>query len=470
MHLTLISPFFNNIYGRTQAKVLVFPPLNLPIIASLTPPDVEVSIIDENIEELDFDQAATDLVGITAMTAQATRAYEIADELRSRGSKVVLGGMHPSVMPEEAGEHADAVVIGEAEGQWEQVMADFRNGGLRPLYQSPTRPTMAGLPIPRRDLLKQNEYIVDNMIQIVRGCHFRCNFCSVNKVFGDRCRFRPVDEVVQEVEQLRGDRFRSRFFGIMDDNVVTNSTHATELFQRLKALDIIWAGQAPLSVADQPETLRLLGESGCKALFVGLESTSPEALRECKKSWLKPTDYREKIQRFHDHGIAVHGAFIFGFDADDESVFERTVQFADSIKIDSAQFAILTPFPGTDLRAQLEAEGRILSSNWEEYGLDEVVFQPKRMSPERLQEGYHWAWREFYNLRRIGLRTLAAYRRVRSMFPILVFQMQYRKLIRHREKVRMEPENRLNFLRSRIKLPKLVRKNEESAQDRLLTH
>jgi radical SAM superfamily enzyme YgiQ (UPF0313 family) len=441
MDLTLISPFFNNVYGRTQEKALVFPPLNLPIVASLTPDDINVRILDENIEDLDYDQATADLVGITAMTAQATRAYEIADELRTRGSKVVLGGMHPSVMPEEAAGHADAVVVGEAEGVWPEVIDDFRNGKLRQFYRSETRPSLSGLPLARRDLLRQKDYIVDNTIQVVRGCNFRCNFCSVSKVFGERCRFRPLDEVIQEVERLRGDRFRSRFFGFVDDNILANPNGSTELFRRLEPLDIIWAGQAPLSLTDDPETLRLMAESGCKALFVGLESTSPEALRECKKSWLKPQDFKEKIARFHEYGIVIHGAFIFGFDADDESVFERTVEFADSIKIDSAQFAILTPFPGTDLRARLEAEGRIISSNWEEYGLDEVVFRPKRMSPERLQEGYHWAWREFYNLRRIGKRTLAAHRYRPSMIPLLVFQLQYRKLIRHREKIRKRRQN-----------------------------
>ncbi len=442
MNLSLISPFFNNAYGRTDAKVLVFPPLNLPIIAALTPQDMDICILDENVEAFDFDKATADLVGITAMTAQATRAYEIADELRKRGSTVVLGGMHPSVLPEEAAAHADAVVIGEAEGLWQRVVHDFRNGGLQRFYRSDSRPTLAGMPLPRRDLLMQDEYIVDNMIQITRGCNFRCNFCSVSKIFGERCRFRPIDEVIEEVKYIRRDRFRSRFFGFMDDNIIANPVASSELFHRLKPLDIIWAGQAPLSVVDHSETLRLMAESGCKALFVGLESTSPDALSECKKSWLKPEAYKEKIARFHQHGIAIHGAFIFGFDVDDESVFERTVEFADSIKIDSAQFAILTPFPGTALRSQLEAEGRIISSNWEEYGLDEVVFQPKQMSPERLQEGYHWAWREFYNLRRIGFRTLAAYRRMRSMLPILIFQMQYRKLIRHREDVRGRTEKR----------------------------
>lgn len=436
MNVSLISPFFNNVYGRTQEKALVFPPLNLPIVASLTPADVDVRIVDENVEELEYDRVASDLVGITAMTAQATRAYEIADELRKRGSKVVLGGIHPSVMPHEAAAHADAVVIGEAEMLWPKVVDDLRNGGLKPFYRNRTRPSLSGLPALRRDLLRTDKYIIDNTIQIVRGCNFRCSFCSVSKLFGTRCRFRPVDDVIEEVARLRGDGLRSRFFGFVDDNIVADPTSSTELFRRLKHMNILWAGQAPLEVADRPEILRLMGESGCKGLFVGLESTSPEALAECKKGWLKPQSFKEKVARFHDHGIAVHGAFIFGFDSDDESVFERTVKFADSIKIDSAQFSILTPFPGTVLRSQLESQGRILSSDWEKYGLDEVVFRPQRMSTECLQEGYHWAWREFYNLRRIGMRTLGAYRRRIPMIPLLFFQLQYRKLMRHREKIR----------------------------------
>jgi radical SAM superfamily enzyme YgiQ (UPF0313 family) len=435
VNIALISPFFNNAYGRTEQKALVFPPLNLPIVASLTPVDMDILIFDENIEYLDYDRAVADLVGITAMTAQAPRAYEIADELRRRGSKVVLGGIHPSLMPEEAAAHADAVVVGEAENLWPRVVDDLRNGGLKRFYRDQRRPSLTGLPLARRDLLKKEEYIIDNTIQFIRGCNFRCDFCSVNKIFGERCRFRPVDEVIREIKLLRGDRLRSRVIGFLDDNIAASPAVSTELFKRLKPLDIIWAGQAPLSLADQPKTLRAMAESGCKALFVGLESISADALLKCNKNWLDPRHYKQKVARFHDHGIAIHGAFIFGFDTDDESVFERTVKFADSIKIDSAQFSILTPFPGTPLRTRLEGEGRIISSDWAMYGLGNVVFRPRRMSPECLQEGYQWVCREFYSLRRIAARTLASYRRAWTMIPLLGFQLQCRNLIRHRQEV-----------------------------------
>ncbi len=436
MKLTLVSPLYNLNYGITKQKVFAFPPLNLPIVASLTPPDVDIQLVDENVESWDLDEKMADLVGITAMTAQAPRAYQIAGEMRKRGAKVVLGGMHATALPGEAAEHADAVVVGEAEAIWPSVWDDFRNNRLKRIYNHFDRPSLRNLPAPRRDLLSNTGYMFKNTIQVFRGCKFDCSFCSVTRFFGRSYRMKPLDDVLAEIKNLRGTSLASRFFGFLDDNIVGDRSYSLELFSKLVPLDIMWAGQATLDVVGIPGVVPLMAKSGCRALFIGLESSNPSSLKEARKKWLKPDEFREKINYLHDHGIMVEGAFIVGFDSDDNDVFERTVDFADKIGLDAAQFSILTPFPGTALHEKLESEGRIIDRDWSKYGVDEVVYKPARMSPEKLQEGYHWAWREFYSRRKIAKRVLRTIKNWKSMFPSLVFQTQYRSLISHREKIR----------------------------------
>ncbi|UCF77995.1 MAG: B12-binding domain-containing radical SAM protein [Candidatus Eiseniibacteriota bacterium] len=435
MKLTLISPSFNRDYGLTKQRIFAFPPLNLPIVASLTPSEVDVEIVDENVEHWDYDEKMGDIVGITAMTAQAPRAYEIATEMRKRGAKVVLGGIHPTALPDEAARFADAVVVGEAESLWKSVFEDFRRGQLKRIYRNSDRPSLASLPLARRDLLSDKGYLFKNTIQVFRGCKFNCSFCSVSRFFGRSYRMRPVEDVVDEIRQLRGNSMRDRFFGFLDDNIVGESSYSTELFQRLVPLNILWVAQATLDVVSMPGMVPLMAKSGCRGLFIGLESSNPSSLTEAKKKWLRPEQFREKIKLLHDHGIMVEGAFIFGFDSDDETVFEQTLEFADKIGIDAAQFTILTPLPGTELFSKLENEGRIAVQDWSKYGANEVVYWPKKIRPEKLLEGYEWAWREFYSRWNISKRVLRSYKRWKSMVPLLLFQLQYRHLMRHRERI-----------------------------------
>jgi radical SAM superfamily enzyme YgiQ (UPF0313 family) len=436
MKLTLISPLFNRDYGLTKQKIFAFPPLNLPIVASLTPPEVDVEIVDENIEHWDYDKKMGDLVGITAMTAQAPRAYEIAGEMKKRGAKVVLGGIHPTALPDEAALYSDSVIVGEAETIWPRVLDDFCKNRLQKIYRQDGRPSLANMPIPRRDLLSDSGYLFKNTIQVFRGCKFNCSFCSVSRFFGRSYRMRPIPEVIAEIELLRGNSAAKRFFGFLDDNIVGDENYSEQLFQKLIPLHIIWAGQATLDVVDMPGMVPLMAKSGCRGLFIGLESSNPLSLKEAKKKWLRPEEFRAKIDYLHDHGIMVEGAFIVGFDSDEESVFEESVEFADTIGVDAAQFSILTPFPGTELFSKLDGEGRILVHDWSKYGVDEVVYQPKKITPEKLQEGYHWAWREFYSRKKIAKRVLRAYKMWKSLLPLLIFQLQYRTLIRNREEIR----------------------------------
>jgi radical SAM superfamily enzyme YgiQ (UPF0313 family) len=448
MKLTLISPFFNRDFGLTKQKIFSFPPLNLPIVASLTPPEVDIEIVDENVQHWDYDEKMADIVGITAMTAQAPRAYEIATEMRKRGAKVVLGGIHPTALPEEAARFADAVVVGEAEATWGSVLEDFRNDRLKKIYRHEDRPSLVDLPFARRDLLSTNGYMFKNTIQVFRGCKFNCSFCSVSKFFGRSYRMRPVEDVVAEIKHLRGRSARDRFFGFLDDNIIGDKNYSVELFRRLIPLKIMWVGQATLDVVGMPGVVPLMAKSGCRGLFIGLESSNSASLKEAKKKWLRPEDYREKVKILHDNGIMVEGAFIFGFDSDEETIFEQTLEFADTIGIDAAQFTILTPLPGTELFSRLESEGRIVIQDWSKYGTDEVVYWPSKIRPERLQEGYHWAWREFYSRKNIAKRVLRTYKKWKSMLPLLIFQLQYRHLLQSREKISRKLKDQLVALES----------------------
>jgi radical SAM superfamily enzyme YgiQ (UPF0313 family) len=371
-------------------------------IAALTPPEVEVSITDENVTRVDY-LKETDMVGITALTSTAHRAYEIADAFRAMGKKVVLGGIHPSIMPEEAGQHADAVVIGEAEGIWPQVIADFQANKLQKTYQNKERPVLSGLPQPRRNLCAKRGYYYTNTIYTTRGCPYACSFCTVTSFFGRTYRCRPVEEVIAEAKTLN----RKKYFIFLDDNIVGNPAYSKELFRALIPLKIKWVGQCSVTITKDDELLRLAAESGCVDLFIGLESLSPVSLKAINKKTNSVDEYETIIKKLHSAGIGVHGFFIFGLDGDDSGSFMRTVRFAQNVRLESAQFDILTPYPGTAIFKSLEKEGRILSKDWSQYGHD-LMFTPKGLSRDQLQEGRKLAWREFYSLssirKRLGAR------------------------------------------------------------------
>ncbi|MCE5239238.1 B12-binding domain-containing radical SAM protein [bacterium] len=395
--LLIVSPAWCQGWWR-GGKVLA-PPLSLPLLAGLTPRDVDVQLIDENVERLDPDTPA-DWVALTVPTASAPRAYEMAAGFRARGIPVVMGGIHPTVLPDEAALHADAVVVGEAEGVWREVIADLAGGRLQPRYQAPELHDLVGLPRPRRELLHTDRYLTINVVQTARGCPHGCTFCTVSSIFGGQYRFRPVPEVVEEVRGLGG------WVGFVDDNIVGNRRRAKELFEALIPLKLRWISQGDLTMAKDPELLRLARRSGCQAMYIGLESVSDENLRATHKSSNLNCDMGEAIAKIHQAGIEIIGSFVLGLDGDDASVFARTAAFAQKHKLVAAQFSSLTPFPGTAIHRQLEAEGRIEDRDWSHYTMSNVVFRPQQMTSLQLRAGQVDTYRRFYSLPSIFQRAL----------------------------------------------------------------
>lgn len=436
--LLIISPSWTHDWWR-GGRVLS-PPLSLPLLAGLTPRDVDVRLIDENVEITDTNTPA-DWVAITCMTASAPRAYELADAFRARGIPVVMGGIHPTVLPDEASAHADSVVVGEAEPVWRQIMEDLAGNRLKPRYADYGFACMEGMSLPRRDLLKGERYITTNVVQTARGCPNGCSFCSVSTVFGRRYRFRPIAEVVEEVRSLRG------WIGFVDDNIVGHAGRAKELFEALIPLKIRWVGQGDISMARDPELMSLAVRSGCQAMFVGLESVSQENLRAVSKRPNIGTDMVESIRKIHKAGIEIIGSFVLGLDGDHKDVFTKTAEFAKSQKLVAAQFSVLTPFPGTVIRRQMEDEGRIADYDWSRYTMSNVVFRPKNMTAEELQTGQKATYRSFYSIQSILTRALT----LRGKIALrLVVNMGYRFIGRGRSLCRGIPRHRNVYSQQKV--------------------
>jgi radical SAM superfamily enzyme YgiQ (UPF0313 family) len=385
------------------------------MVAALTPPEVEVSLTDENVTAIDFHKEIN-LVGITALTAAAPRAYEIADNFRARGVKVILGGMHPSILPEEASKHADAVVIGEAEGIWPNLIKDFKANKLQRVYKQVKLPSLVNLPIPRRDLFAKGAYHVMNTVSATRGCPYSCSFCSVTSLFGHTYRCRPVEEVLKEIETL-SDR---KLVVFVDDNIVGKPKFAKELFSALIPYKIKWVGQASVTIAGDDELLKLAAASGCIDLLIGFESLSPANLTAMGKRINVVDEYEGVIRKIHSHGIAVHGSFILGLDEDDEHVFKRALNFVQKMRLESAQFAWPTPHPGTAFYESLDKAGRIVTKDWSQYEFN-IVFEPKLMSREMLQQRRDWVWRKFYSLPSIWRRVGMVRRNLRALWMVNLY-------------------------------------------------
>jgi radical SAM superfamily enzyme YgiQ (UPF0313 family) len=370
-----------------------FPYLSLTTLGALTPGDIDLTIEDENVQEINF-QDEPDLVAVSIITPLANRGYAIADRFRDLSIPVVMGGFHATWMAQEAGEHADAVVLGEAEQVWRRVVADFKKGSLQKFYKADGQSDMKALPIPRRNLLKKEAYFFTNTMQIGRGCPFQCDFCSVTAFYGHTHRLRPLEEVRKEVELLLREK---NFIFFVDDNIIGNPAYAGDLFSLLKDFRIKWLSQASINIAENDDLLRKAAESGCYGLFIGFESLSQETLQSHLKTPNRVHRYRDLIRKIHDQGIGIEGSFIFGCDDDDPSVFRQVVDFCEETKIDAALFAILTPYPGTRIHEQYTKQNRILTRDWDLYDMGHVVFRPHKMTVEQLQEGHDWANRRFYS-------------------------------------------------------------------------
>jgi len=385
MKILFIVPGWSplNLWGQIKFK---FPPLSVLTLAASTPEDVEVSIIDENLEAIRWEVDA-DLIGITVMTPQAVRAYGIADEFRSRGKKVVFGGFHVSHLPEEALNHADAVVIGEGDRVWKELVKDFQKSRLKRIYKDNELVSLSEIKIPRRELVEEKGYFFTNTLQTTRGCPSQCEFCSVSSFFGRSYRTRPVRLVMEELEMLRQ---KSVFLFLVDDNLVGNRPYAKTLFQEMASLQFKWASHAPLSFVNDKELLELASQSGCMALFVGFESLIQENLSLMGKKANLEISPIEAVRKFHDHGIGLLASFILGYDHDTSDTFKKILDLCHQTKIDGALFPILTPYPGTLIRERLKKARRILTDQWDLYDMEHVTFIPQGMSPEKLQEGFEW--------------------------------------------------------------------------------
>ena len=397
------APRMFKIAGRISKQMQVqsfaaFPGLNLAILAAISPPHVETQIIDESVEPIDFDTDA-DLVGITAMTNMAPAAYKLADVFRARGKKVVLGGVHVTVCPDEAQKHADAVVVGEAEPIWKELIADFERGQLKPRYRATQLFDMKGYGIPRRDLLKQDRYLFPSTLETGRGCPFDCDFCSVSRTAGRAYRFRPTEEVLADVDSLR-----NRWVFFVDDIINGHRQHALELFRALKGKGLLWAGQATVLIARDEELLEAAVDAGCRGLFIGFETFSSPNLKKLGK----PENWRERFfeacESLHKKKIAIWGGFVFGLDTDTVEVLQETVRLACQAKLEFAQFSRLTPLPGTAQWNQFQTENRITDTDWSKFSFQHVVFKPRQMSADDLNRSIREAWFEFYSTWKIVTR------------------------------------------------------------------
>jgi radical SAM superfamily enzyme YgiQ (UPF0313 family) len=371
--------------------------LAIPTLASLTPPGHEIRIFDENVEDIDYDWGA-DLVGITVMTMYAKRAYSIADSFRQRGVKTVLGGIHPSMCPDEALQHCDSIVIGEAESVWNSLLQDAEIGKLKRHYKAEDFVDITAFPVPDRSGIARNNYFSD-IIQTTRGCPFHCEFCSVHAFSGKKIRNRTIEQVMQEMKIMQNAslKFKKKAVFFADDNIIANKRFSRQLFSALKDLKIKWSCQASINIARDDEILGLMKDSGCGSMLIGLESVSTKNLSRMEKGVNLKHDYMDGIQKIQSYGIRVDGSFIIGYDFDSKETFDELIRFIDEAKLLMPLINLLTPFPGTKLFQRFEEEGRILHKDWSKYDTKNIVFNHPRLSSDELSREFRRIIRHVYS-------------------------------------------------------------------------
>lgn len=436
MRIVFVMPSIGRKAGTPYVRTWQMEPLAIAQLKALTPPRVETGFYDDRVEAVDFTDKP-DLVAITAETYTARRAYHIADTYRGMGIPVVLGGYHPTLMPDEAALHADAVVVGEAEGVWAEVVDDAAARKLKPLYRSEIRPDLGGL-FPDRTIFAGKGYLPLSLVETGRGCYHSCNFCSIASFYRSTFNSRPPDDIVREIVDTGA---RTVFF--IDDNIAADPASARELFTALKRVRVNWVSQISILRARDEELLDLMAESGCMGVLIGFESLNSGNLVQMGKSFNSfsggpgqggPVDYSSALKALRKRGIVVYGTFLFGYDHDTRATFEETLDFAIDNRLFLAAFNHLVPFPGTGLYHRLESEGRLLYDRWwlsPEYRFGDVAFAPAGFSASELSEICLRYRRRFYSASSILRRALDVRGNLGSAKKAAIFGVQ--NFLAHRE-------------------------------------
>jgi radical SAM superfamily enzyme YgiQ (UPF0313 family) len=419
MRVTLVHPAIGHRIGESYIRSWQMEPLPVATLAGLTPPDISLRFYDDRMEAIPFDEK-TDAVAIPVETYTARRAYQIASEYRRRGVPVVLGGFHPTLVPDEASRYGDAIVVGDAEPVWNEVLDDLRHGTLKRCYKGERH----ALPhvIPDRSLFRGKRYLPIGLIETGRGCRFPCEFCAIQSFFERSHRPRPIPAVVAELELIKGSK---RLFFFVDDNFAGDIKAGKELLSAIAHLDLRWITQVSINAAHDEEFVVSLARSGCRGVLIGFESLDSDNLRVMKKRFnLMKGGYSVALENLRKHGIAVYGTFVFGYEHDHEDSFSRAVDFALSEDMYIAAFNHMTPFPGTPLYKRLRQEGRLRYEAWwldSRYRYNEVPFLPKQLTPEDVTAGCVEARRRFYGWRSVlkrSLRNRSDFFMFRNYFPI----------------------------------------------------
>ena len=389
-----------------------FPSLTLPYLAGLTPDGIDVEIKYDYIEDIDPASGSWDLVGVSISTLHAARGYELADRFREQGTPVFMGGVHATFLPEEALQHCDSVVVGEAESVLPCLIEDFQNGHLRERYQAQAPHTLEALPSPRYDLIPYHKYRYRPIpVQTSRGCPYNCRYCTVTSLYGQKYRFRPVEEVTEELRSAIR-TVGSRFVIFVDDNIGARREYAYKLFEALLPLRTYWVCQCAITMADDRELLGLAVRAGMRAAFIGIESLNPESLAKAGKSINRVEEYSERLKTFREAGVSVSANMIFGFEEDDRNTFEEAYRFITENAVYANPY-ILTPYPGTRLFEQNEEEGRLLHRDWCKYTAYQQVAAHARLDKGEIEEIFWETYLRLYspwqNLRRVLKRPFRSY-------------------------------------------------------------
>lgn len=394
MKILLIAPTALDYNGNPiKQRRIHLPGLTLPMLAAVTPKDVKLRLILETAEKIPFDEH-WDAVGLTGMGSGIIRAWQISDEFRRRGVKTIIGGIAASLSdPEWTLEHADSVVIGEAEELWPTIVNDLVANRLQKIYRMANRPPIDKLPVPKYEMMNRWRIGLWRPVQATRGCPFYCNFCSTTSFFGGTYRKRPIDQIIRDIRAAKING--TRYIAFIDDNICVDPDYSEELFEALISEKIIWMSQSSLHISENPELMKLAYKSGCRLLSIGIESINADSLSEIDKEWNRPERYSAAFKALRKNGIDVSTEMIIGFDSDDSSVFQKTYKFITENKISVPRVHILTPVPGTKMFEKMETDGRIISRDFGRYSGGKVNFMPRLMDPDTLQAGY---WDLYHNL------------------------------------------------------------------------